>query len=363
MRQWVAGAACNSAGIAVWLTACAVAEVDSTRPLGRDPGDTGITPEQDASRDAADSSAGRDASTSDGTVDATVIDSGLDQVVTDAVGDIASDAVTDAPNDGITGPCQTPPGICAATLPVGWTLVVLQPDRSAACTAGFTQRDVIANPIAGSGACDCACNAPASACSSGQLPTRYGTTTACSSSGASISVNGTGCTVLSGNFSDYFSATPLPGGACTASTVTDTTKVTSTEQRVCEAPSSCHEDVCNGRVPAGSSACIGRDGDLSCPAGWSARRLVGTDVSLSCSSCTCGGSASCTNARINFFSDVSCATPLISFAVDGSCQPTNAPGAIGSFSYAATAGNQQCMPNGSRTATIALTGTRTLCCK
>ena len=365
MRQRAALTARDSAvrrlagpGLALGLAACAVAEVDTPLIPRSDAGDTGVSPEPDASSDARDSSTSTDVSTSDSTTtDSGASDSGGDQVI--------RDAVTDAVTDGITGPCQTPTGVCTATLPVGWTLVQLQPNRSAACPANFTQQDIISNPVAGTGACDCACTAnAASACNMGQLQTRHGTTTACSSAGAMINVNGAGCTTMTGTFSDYFSATPLSAGAsCTPSTVTDRMRVTSTQLRSCEPPAACREDVCNGRVPAGSSACVVRDGDQTCPVGWTTRSLVGTDFSLACSSCTCQGSATCTNARINFFSDPSCGTALISFAVDGTCQPTNAVGAIGSFTYTATAGNPTCTANGSRTATVALTGTRTLCCK
>jgi hypothetical protein len=374
MKQWAAMTARNSAarrfagpGLALGITACAMAEVDTPLRPRSDAGDAGVTPEADASSDAQDVATSVDVSVFDQFTadsepsDSGSSDSGADQVIQDAV----TDAVRDAIMDSITGPCQTPLGVCTATLPVGWTLVQLQPNRSAACPADFTQQDVISNPVAGTGACDCSCTAnSASACNMGQLQTRYGTTTACSSAGAMINVNGAGCTMLSGNFSTYFSATPLSAGAsCTPSTVTERMRVTSNQLRSCEPPAACREDVCNGRVPPGSSACIGRDGDHPCPAGWTTRSLVGTDFSLTCSSCTCQGSANCTNARINFFSDPNCATALISFAVDGTCQPTNGVGAIGSFTYAATAGNPMCTANGPRTATVALTGTRTLCCK
>jgi hypothetical protein len=347
-------------GVVFGLTACAMAEVDSEK---RSRSDGGVRPEQDAAIDAAtqprDSSTSTDAPRVDGaggsggSAGGGPVDSALDRTGTDAV------------TDSITGPCQTPPGICVATLPVGWNLLLLGPNRSAPCPANFVQQDVVSDPMAGAGACDCSCTVgSAPSCTTGQMQTRYGTTTSCSSTGASINLSGSGCTALSGNLSSYFSATPPPATAtCTASPVSDSTMVTSTQRRACEVPSACREEVCSGTVPTGFAACIANSGDVPCPPGWSTRSMVGTAAALSCSACSCQASASCTDGAINFFSDGNCSTPLITFDVDGTCQPANGAVNISAFTYSATAGNPQCTANGPRTATVSLTVMRTVCCK
>ena len=96
MRQW-AGLrprklrARSLAGVALGLSACAVAEVDRQPRFGPDAGDASVTPEGDAPSDAPDGSTNPDASTSDASVDAGATDSAVDRMVMDA----ATDAVVD----------------------------------------------------------------------------------------------------------------------------------------------------------------------------------------------------------------------------------------------------------------------------
>jgi hypothetical protein len=197
------------------------------------------------------------------------------------------------------------------------------------------------------------------------MATKFGTNASCGSTGAVVTVNGSGCTALGGNLSTYFSATPPPAVvACTAAATTDATKVSTKQDRYCEVPSACQEDVCSGTVAAGFSACVFTDGDVACPAGWSARTTVGDDAGLSCSACTgCTASAACASGKIHFFSDGACGTSAVSLDVNDTCESTNGAVKIGSFIYSAVVSGPQCNGTGPKTASVSLTAPRTVCCK
>jgi hypothetical protein len=279
----------------------------------------------------------------------------------------AGDGALDAGDaDGASPSCDGSPGACVGGLPAGFELVLFATDRVTPCPAAFTQHDVVADPVAGAGACDCSCTVAAEAsCTVGRMSTWHSTDTSCLQPGVFLDLNGSGCTVLNGNFSDYFSATPLPADVpCNASAVVNSANVTSTALRLCDVPSTCQEEVCGGGgVPAGLSACIASDGDVACPAGWDAKTLVGDSPDVSCTACTCTGSGSCTDGNMSFFSDNACSTPLIEFTIDDSCQATNRVGPIGSLTYTAALADAACTADGPKTATVALTAPRTICCK
>jgi hypothetical protein len=265
------------------------------------------------------------------------------------------------------GPCTTAPGACVASLPAGWTLAAYEASRAASCPTGFTQADVVAAPVAGAGACDCGCAFNSSpTCTKGMVPTQYGLT-GCGLTGATLNVDGTGCTKLgfSGNLSTHFSATPAAatGLACTASTTTDLAKVTSTDERLCLAPTMCEEDVCGGMVDPGFSACVVHDGDQACPSGWPTKTTVGDSATLACAACTgCTGTADCTDEKVQFFSDQNCNNAGPTLDANGTCVSSNGS-LVTAFKYTATVANQQCKGTGPKTASVGLAATRTVCCK
>jgi hypothetical protein len=196
------------------------------------------------------------------------------------------------------------------------------------------------------------------------MATYYGTTSSCGSTGTTLNVPGSGCVALSGNLSTYFAATPPPATvSCSWAVNTDPTKVTATAERYCDVPTACQEDVCNGVVPAGFSACIYVSGTDTCPSGWNAETTVGDATTLSCSTCGCNASASCTGGDVQFYSDNACSTALVSLAVNGSCVTTSGGGQVKSYKYSATVTNAQCTATGSDTATTGLTAQHTICCK
>jgi len=196
------------------------------------------------------------------------------------------------------------------------------------------------------------------------MATKYGDDNTCPTIGLTLNVPNGNCASISSNIRGFYASTLLLSViGCSASTVTNDSNVTSTPLRQCSVPANCREDICNGEVPEGFSACIARDGDQACPSGWGTKTLVGTGADLTCTSCTCQTSATCSNGRITFYSNTDCGTELASFDVNDMCQSTGGGGAIRSFKYTATLSNAMCTPNGMKMSTVALTGTRTVCCK
>lgn len=265
------------------------------------------------------------------------------------------------------GPCTTAPGACVAALPAGWTLAAYEASRAAACPAGYTQDDIVASPVAGAGACgcDCAFDSPPS-CTKGMVPTQYGFNS-CSQNGATLNVDGSGCASLGfvGTLQTHFSATPAPATslACTASTLTDASKVTTSDQRVCHAPTACEEDVCSGIVDAGFQACIVHDGDQACPSGWPTKTVVGGAATLSCAACTgCTGTADCTDEKVQFFSDANCNNAGPTLAANTMCVASS-QSVVAAYKYTATVSNAKCDGTGPKTATPGLTKPQTVCCK
>lgn len=306
-------------------------------------GDSSVTPPQDAPTDSRDAANDRAPDR---------FDSGSEDVIVDVVSDVRV-------------PCETPTGACVAALPVDWELILFESSRAAACPINFTGTDLVANPAAGAGACDCSCSINANpTCTQGMMATKYGDDNTCPTVGLTLNVPNGDCTPINSNIRGFYSSTPLPPViGCTASTVTNDANVTSTPMRQCSVPTNCREEICNGEVPEGFSACIGRDGSHDCPSGWGTKTVVGSGADLTCTSCTCQATATCTNGRITFYSNTGCGTQLAAFDVNDTCQSTGGGGAIRSFRYSATVSNRMCTANGMKMGTVALTGTRTICCK
>jgi hypothetical protein len=311
--------------------------------------DSSVEPPHDAQSDTRDAA-------NDITVSDRVDSGGGNDGTIDVVADVVSD---------VRVPCETPTGACVAALPANWELVLFASNRATGCPVNFGATEVIAAPSAGAGACDCSCTVNSGAtCTQGMMATKYGDDDTCPTVGLTLNVQNGNCLGITSNIRGWYSSTPLPPTiACTAATVTNDSNVNSTGMRQCAVPETCREEICNGEVPAGFSACITRTGDVACPSGWDAKTVVGTGADLTCSSCTCQATANCTNGRITFYSNTGCGTQLAAFDVNDVCQSTGGGGAIRSFRYSATVSNARCTADGMKTGTVALSGSRTGCCK
>jgi hypothetical protein len=257
--------------------------------------------------------------------------------------------------------------MCVQSLPAGWSLVAFAEDQAHICPNGFSKHDVITDPKAQAGACDCACVVDAGAtCMSGTIQTLNSQGSGCGGVGPTLSAANSACQVYSNKLDNHFAAKPPSAPAtCTASSKANVDKVTSGAARLCDIPTACEEDVCKGVIESGFDACISQDGDVMCPSGWSMKRtLVGDSPSLSCSDCdSCSGTATCTEGVLDFFSDDNCQNNVASESVDNKCQPSMSHPLYKSYKYTAQTVSTQCTGDGPKTATVGLNVPRTICCK
>jgi hypothetical protein len=243
-------------------------------------------------------------------------------------------------------------------------------NASTACPSGFAVTDRLAQVTAVAGACDCGCNVTKDpVCDVGTMQRFVSNDSSCASAGVALAINGGGCTGFGPiTISDHGKGAPLPpgGGTCGGTVVEDKNKVTKTLLRTCDG-ASCAENVCNGDVPVGFSACVVKVGnEPTCPTGFTAQRtLVGADFTLGCSSCSCdvNGPSTCTGATLKYYSDSACNNVVTSGPADGVCNANQNVGQTANhFKYAATL-NRVCTASGAKTAAPALAQPTTVCCK
>ncbi len=270
---------------------------------------------------------------------------------------------TFVPDTGADADGSTCSVTACGALPAGAKRVALV-DRTVACPPGFTATDVVEARDGNGCTCGCALSTSPTCPGAGAIATKYGTTAACGSTGATITSTASGtCTSLgfSGSLSSFFQATaPAPvGGACTASPTSDKAAVTR-PRRLCEpGPTACAGDMC--KTPF--TECIEVTG--ACPATFPNVRTVGTDVILTCPACTCGTSATCTG-KLTFYGNAGCGGGGTTLAVNGTCVsvPSSAD-SVSSFKYApdAPTGASCTKSFDAAPGTRTFVGQRNLCCR
>lgn len=292
-------------------------------------------------------------------------------VMDQTVGDTTSMDVVNEP--GPPQPCSQDAGACVAAIPAGWSLVAYAANRATGCPSNYQTDDVVTAPVAGAGSCDCGCSVGTQpVCDVGSIAFKTGdlNDTLCMGGGVTINVNGPGCTSGGGTVAAHVLGNVIApsGGTCTAPTIADKTKVTSTAARACRVPPQCQEEFCNGSVPAGFQACIAKSPSQVCPPGWNvaAPNVVGNDVTLSCSGCTCqiNQTSTCTNAKVDFFKDNQCnGSPDSTVVVDGTCKvPSGVGQNVDHFKYSATL-TTVCQGAGPKTPAVDVANPVTICCK
>jgi hypothetical protein len=103
-------------------------------------------------------------------------------------------------------------------------------------------------------------------------------------------------------------------------------------------------------------------GSQSCPSGYPARHLVGTDVSYTCSACPCTVNATC-EGTMQLFTDGMCMMGQKDIPADGMCHAGPGNASYNSYKYVGTVKSQACQagpappPSG-----LALVGEETVCC-
>lgn len=271
---------------------------------------------------------------------------------------------------------------CSATsceaLPPDFQLVALG-EEGATCPEGFDlPLDVVENPTVASGACACGCDlkqAPSCAVAAGGTITlSYGAlgSGTCASGGQEVP---TGCSTdgFLGPFIAYDRSYAAPratlsGGSCTPKVAADSTKLTSTSVRLCQATRlpQCEGKTCPPAL-AGFETCIGTSGEVTCPSGWTKRHLVGTSASITCGAgCTCTVAGNCsTTGKLSYFTSTNCSgTAGLTYPVGG-CQETDgSPTVFASHRYDPNPPtNARCQTGGASTPTATLAQPSTVCCR
>ena len=272
-------------------------------------------------------------------------------------------------NDGSGGDAPvTDTGTCAitcATIPDGFRPVRLADGK--ACPSNWTTTPVVGSPVAGDGTCTCGCNVTqAPSCEGGDI-TRYGDQTAnatCATQATTV-VATAACTYLGEYLQLYFShylvsPPPAQGGTCEFDSATDTSKITSTTGLLCEPPTSCAGQICNG-----GAVCVAQDGDVACPSGFATKTLVGASTNATCGACTgtCTPTTTC-NGKLAFFTDANCTQGEVDQSADGTCDANGSADVYVDYAMftpaptTPTCGGTPTPP----TAVTSLTSPTTVCC-
>jgi hypothetical protein len=268
-------------------------------------------------------------------------------------------------------PCSTDGGPCVASLPAGWSPIVVDPSATLGCPSNFMMADAITNPMLLPGACTCPCNiATQPSCSIGMESPKYGDNQ-CGMNWKTLNITTDGqCMDLNmGSFTpapyQIWPKLPLTNGTCTAGPATiDMSKATGTAIRQCIAPSACAEDVCNGTAPTGFQACVVHDDDVACPPStpFKTKLPLAGATNISCDMCSpCSVTATCGNATVNIYTDQNCMNFGTTIAADNGCHSTNGSKQQ-TFKYVGSVQNPTCVP-GMSTASVDLAMKKTICCR
>ncbi len=229
---------------------------------------------------------------------------------------------------------------CAIIVPQDFRLVTASNNRAVACPAGWKSTDVVSDPVAGS-ACSCACNVTGQPdCTGGDVQRLRDGLNQCGQAATTLTVTGNGACDPFNNFTialqsqHYETIAPkAKGGACQFDAKPDPTKVKTVDGRLCEPPTSCQGEICKM-----AQVCVAHAGDVDCPADYPNKRLVGSDVTVECSSCSggCNLKSECTGT-LSLYNDQNCTQGKTDFTADSTCKP--APISTGNYASASYQGS------------------------
>jgi hypothetical protein len=295
--------------------------------------------------------------------DTATIDSGAPPVIDSAKPDTAPPPDTAKP-DTAPPPDTGPPcdeTSCGAN-PTGAKRIGLG-DRLIACPPGFVTTDIMEVRDGDACTCTCATTVPPSCPGTGSIPTWYSDGTAtCATAAASVtSVGNTLCSSTGGPgmLHKYFRATPIPpmAGTCATNVFADKSAA-SRPRRMCEA-AACAAPICTGTPWI---ECIEA---ATCGGAFPTQHLVGTDVGVTCPTCGCDTTGTC-SATMTFYANGDCTGGTSSVLVNDACGtvPAGGPPTVNSFRYAAVLSSSACSPAymKSKGAPV-ITGQRSLCCR
>lgn len=221
------------------------------------------------------------------------------------------------------------------------------------CPPGFTSTDVIENPSAQAGSCECGpCTATGAKCDATTFKTSGANNSQCSpGDGATLKTNG--CFNLNAqwgyNYTSIVVAPPSSNGTCKADGQVVPAKIAKTTHRLCTG---------TGQLPPSFKSCSVTDGDVPCSGDKPTKHLVGTDVDATCAACTCTPTASCGGTMTTYDND-NCGGGTKTIGT--TCTAVN-QGFYSSYRMIPTV-TQGCSDvTAAGPATVALKAPRTVCC-
>ncbi|MEO5731150.1 MAG: hypothetical protein ABI134_03100 [Byssovorax sp.] len=266
--------------------------------------------------------------------------------------------------------------VCIPAIPSGWSAVAFSAQDRSACPAGYaTAADVVSAPA--SATCGCTCTEQkAASCSEGTVGLASNGAGPCPASPTfSLEANGSicGATGLNTVPNGTVKIAPLPPKQGTCSGSPKNTIMPPVEGRSCDAAAvgagCAHGGACVTNPSGPFVACIAHDGVEPCPAGFPNGHAVGASAAdtRSCSSCTCGTSATCSNPKLTLYKDASCSSGAHELPVTSGCDPVSDGNgnSYKSFKYTAKIVNPGCQTtvNSMPTGSLVLAGERTVCCQ
>jgi hypothetical protein len=275
--------------------------------------------------------------------------------------------------------CGSSVAACVPPLPSGWTFVGYDVDTRANCPTGYGMPTDVEEGISWlSAQCTCSCNLNPASCTTGTFTMKTGDNGTCDNNNTFSNLSQGACVQLpNGGFdvpmNNVRATTAQPvGGGCTGSSTTVLPAVSYAHQgRTCTMTQTLGAGCAMGKVcaPAGGQdykVCVQKSGVNACPNGYPVQHIAGTtlDDTRSCSACSCGyNSGSCSNAKIDIFTDMSC-TMGYTFNADDQCRPP-VSGSYKFYSY--TAGsliNASCTASGGQPqgSVSGFKDARTICC-
>lgn len=260
---------------------------------------------------------------------------------------------------------------CKEAVPEGWKRVGYAADRATPCPSGFTEVDLMADPVLGADTCACdkECEVLEQPnCAEGSIPTFYDDGNAtCSQAGLVLTNTPAGeCNKFTPegyagmlHAHQLFPPPPPTGGACSLTAKPDAAQVQWTEGRLCVPETEpCEFELCTGVT--GFSECIQSDGAVDCPAGYSTKRVTGDASGLACGECGCLVDAAC-EGTLEVYTDTNCTTGKLALTANGTCMPVNSGAAYARYKYIGKIASATCGVEAPAAASFA--PAQTICCK
>jgi len=288
--------------------------------------------------------------------------SGLDGL---HVGDL--DGSVDAGSDVVLVQCD---GGCGFSLPPGFALVTFSTAITSSCPGGTTVVDGVSDPTVSQDACSCKCTMKTKATCTAANVELFMNDGGLQCPNPFMSVSGApGCHPFtlslpsSARVDESASGkTLLDAGECQTSEVADASTLATTPARLC-LPSSCAtiDSLCT--PPTGQRLCAAAQGDVTCPAPFTERHVIGAGASVACSPCDPSCNINPPNCdftdSLTLYTDTACTTGSQS---GSNCTSIGGATTFKSYEYKITASGG-CTTTATSATSLAIDGEQTVCCR